>query len=78
MTTPADHLDRDSLRWLAERAQDRAAQEREAAKHSNADQRARLFEALADAAFNCESMLTRDTYYAMWGDPPSTAKESPK
>jgi hypothetical protein len=78
MALPVDHLDRDSLRWLAERARERAAIERGSSKHSNADQRARVFEALSDAAFSCESMLTRDTYYEMWGDPPATQDVRPE
>ena len=71
----------DELRVIAERAEDCASDNAIKQTHSNWTLRAGLWAALAQAAFACEAMLARDTYYSLMGEPeqrkPDDTKEAP-
>jgi hypothetical protein len=59
----------DELRIIAERAQDCAASEVIKRDRSTWQVRAGLWQTLAEAAFACESMLARDVYNGLMGEP---------
>jgi hypothetical protein len=62
-------LTRDELRVLRERAQDCASDEAIRRDRASWELRAGLWQALAQAALACESLIARDELFSIWGEP---------